>query len=91
MFSEDFSAFINDGTPGYVLALIAAVNVPALFNQPSKDDFSVSAQSSELVCDSTLVASAVRGTAVTVKGVNYKVKDINPDGTGITLIELEKV
>lgn len=41
-------------------------------------------------CSSTSASSASRGQTLVVNGVSYTVREVKPDGTGITLLELEK-
>jgi hypothetical protein len=91
MFSEDLTAFINPGTPGYVLANYNGADINALFDAPSADDFNISGQSMTLHClGEDVDATAVRGVPVTVNGVSYTVKSADADGTGITKLYLAK-
>lgn len=45
----------------------------------------------QIACASTDVSSIARGAAVSVDGVSYLVAEIDPDGTGITVLKLEAV
>jgi len=43
-----------------------------------------------LTCRSADVSSVVRGAVVVARGVTYSVRDIQPDGTGVTVLQLER-
>ncbi len=42
-----------------------------------------------VLCKASDVGTPAQDTAITVNGTSYKVRDVKPDGTGLTLIELE--
>jgi hypothetical protein len=90
-FTEDLSDFINDDTPGYVLATIGGVAVGGIFDNGYAESFDVDGTQPSLTCASADVSTAVRGTAVVVNAVSYTVADHKPDGTGMTKLVLEKV
>lgn len=50
----------------------------------------VSTSQPQLTCKSSDVASVTQGTRVVVNSQAYKVDDIQPDGTGITILTLHK-
>lgn len=41
-------------------------------------------------CASTSASSSSRGKTLVVDSVSYTVREINPDGTGMSVLELEK-
>jgi len=41
-------------------------------------------------CASADVSTAVQGTAITINAVAYKVAEVQPDGTGVTVLVLER-
>ncbi len=91
-FAEDSAMFINDGTPNYVQATIGAALVDALLIDNFANDFGVGGFATELHCIPSQVAAVVRGTALSIGAVNYKVREA-PDTSdlGITVLKLEKV
>lgn len=91
-FAETLTDFINADTPGYVLATIGGVAVAAIFEAAyaSALDFSAGGQP-VLHCAASAVPSVATGTAVVVNAVNYTVAEVQPDGTGLVVLVLEKV
>lgn len=47
--------------------------------------------SPQIACASTDVSGVAKNTAVSVNGASYLVAEIDPDGTGITVLKLEAV
>jgi hypothetical protein len=90
-FVEDSSMFINDMTPGYVRANVGGMMVDALLIDTAANDFSVGGLAIELSCIPSQVTAAVRGTAVVIGAINYKVRE-TPDisDPGVTVLLLEK-
>jgi hypothetical protein len=43
-----------------------------------------------LMCRAIDVSEVVRGAVVVARAVTYTVRDIQPDGTGITVLQLER-
>lgn len=89
-FVENSSDFINDDTPGYVLATVGGVPVGGLFDDAYLDPLGMSGSQPALLCASADVSTAIHGTAVVVDLVNYTVASIQPDGTGMTRLLLQE-
>ncbi|MBX9736529.1 MAG: hypothetical protein K2X32_06345 [Phycisphaerales bacterium] len=70
---------------------IAGLPVTAIFDAAYVDPLGVASVRPVLTCATTDVASVVRGAAVVIGSVNYVVRGIEPDGTGVTLLILERV
>lgn len=90
-FVETLSDFINDDTPGYVLATVGGVSVGGIFDNAYTDPLGFAGSFPALTCASADVSTAAQGTAVVVDGVSYTVAAIKPDGSGITLLQLAEV
>lgn len=89
--ATDLSAIFGDDMPGYALASIGASNVPGLLMNTYSEGFGIVGGSQPVLrCASADVATVVEGTAITIGGVSYTACAVEPDGTGITLIRLEK-
>ena len=71
-------------------ATVAGRPVRALFDAAYADVLGVASIAPALTCASADVAHAVRGSAVTVRGVAYTVANLQPDGTGVTVLILER-
>lgn len=89
-FTEELSAFF-DTTDGFaVAATVGAATVNGIFDKAYFESINVQGDQPMFLCASADVASVVHGTAVTISAVNYKVVGVEPDGTGMTLLRLEK-
>lgn len=105
-FTEDLSDFINDDTPGYVLATLDGVDVAGIFDSGTASGLNNmmlgtnptftctkadSEKYSSLSGYSTVEkAMDPRGKTLVVNSVSYTVRESKPDGTGMTVLELEK-
>jgi hypothetical protein len=89
-FTENFSDFINPDTPGYVeITLLGVPGVPAVFDKNFQGSFDVNGSEPVLhIADSDL-ASAEQGGAIVINSVNYKIANIEPDGSGISLVRMK--
>lgn len=96
---DDLSVFINPDTPGYVSATLNAVAIGALFDAAYSASYGIDGSSPMIeVIDAAAIAACgvskpeniPRGTAAVVNGTNYTVQGIEPDGTGLTRLTLEK-
>lgn len=91
-FTEDTADFINPDTPGYVIATLNNVSVEGLFDNGSANALSgmMLGSNPTFTCASTAAGSASRGQTLVADGVSYTAREAKPDGTGFTLLELEK-
>jgi len=87
-FSENPADFINDDTPGYVLATVGGVSVGGIFDDNYTDALGFAASFPALTCATADVATVAQGGTVVVPSGSYTVAAIKPDGTGITLLQL---
>lgn len=93
-FTENLLDFINDDTPGYVSADIAGVGVVGgiLMNEYEEFGGVVAGSNPVLLCISFEVSVVTNGSTLVVNGVNYAVSGVpQPDGTGVTRLELREV
>jgi len=87
-FTDDTSEFFSDFAEQVT---IAGASVSAIFDSAyTRVGTLLSTTDPALWCKASDVTSVVRGTAVTVRGVAYTVRDIQPDGTGVTVLQLER-
>jgi len=85
---EHFAAYFADhGTD----ATIGAATGRGIFDAVYSEGFGMVGGSQPVLrCASADVTTVVEGTAITIGGVGYTARAVEPDGTGITLIRLEK-
>lgn len=70
---------------------IAGAAVNAIFDSTyARVGTLLSTSDPALWCQSADVAGVVRGAAVVVRSIAYTVRDIQPDGTGVTVLQLER-
>ena len=92
-FAENFADFLHADTPGYQAAVLvvgtATSTVGGIFDSQYEAGLTVLAGRSPtlLVTDASL-GSAKRGDALTVAGTPYVIQNLEPDGTGLTRLQL---
>ena len=86
-FTENLPAFLSD----FGVATVGGNSVKAIFDNGFGEIYGMDGAKPSLQCASSDVTTAVRGTAVVVKGVSYTIANIEPDGTGMSRLVLEKV
>jgi len=85
---ENRAAFFADfGVP----ATIAGNPVSVIFDNEYLASLGVESSNPVALADDADVVGLAHGDAVVIGAVNYTVAEIQPDGTGFTIIELEKV
>lgn len=73
-----------------VSATLNASPIIGIFDSDYVDPLGTVSNSPVLVCASASVSAATRGSVVVVGAVTYAVRDIQPDGTGVTVLILER-
>lgn len=89
-FTEDLDAFLDTDDGFAVTATIGGASVSAIFSNQAADALQVAGTQPVLTVKSSDVSATARGTAVVVNAVNYTVAKIEPDGTGMSRVILEK-
>lgn len=73
-------------------ATIGAVSFDVIFRNSYGEALGfIGGGSPQIACASARVSGVAKNTAVSVDGVAYLVAEIDPDGTGITVLKLEAV
>lgn len=89
-FTDDTSEFFAEADFAE-LVTIGGEPVKAIFdNQYARVGVMLSTSDPALWCQTADVSTVTRGTVAIVRGVTYAVRDIQPDGTGITVLQLER-
>jgi hypothetical protein len=70
---------------------IAGQPVRAIFDAAYVDPLGVAQVRPVLTCATADVAAVARGAAVVIGAASYVVRGIEPDGTGVTLLILERI
>ena len=85
--AESFPAFFVDfGTT----ATIGAASVTGIFDATPAEMFGIVGSNPTFTCASADVTAVAGGTAITINAVAYTVTDIRADGTGVTVLSLDK-
>jgi hypothetical protein len=85
-FAEDLTAFFADFS---VPATLGAASFAVIFDAAYIDALGISTNQPAAVCKSTDVAACSLGTAININGTAYTVREVKPDGTGLTTLMLE--
>lgn len=73
-----------------VSATVAGTVISVMFDAEYGEALGVSGTSPAIWCKSSDVAAVAVGAAVTVGGGSYTVAGIEPDGTGVTVLRLQR-
>ena len=87
-FVEDYAPFLTDFG---IAATVGGVAITAIFDNGYADAFGiVSGSAPVLLCSSASVSAATVGAAVSVNATSYTVREIQPDGVGMTRLLLQE-
>lgn len=87
MFAEDLTAFFVDFG---VDATLGDLAVRCIFDAAYVDPLGVESSGPVATLPTADAANAVHGQTLIIAGTSYKVRGVEPDGTGITLLRLER-
>lgn len=92
MFAEDLSAFFDVAGGFAVNATIGGLPVAGIFDNGYQGALTGAIESSAptFIAPTANVAAVVQGTAITVNATAYSVTGVEPDGTGVTTLILER-
>lgn len=91
MFAEDLSVFLDTADGFAVDAALGGVTVPVIFDAAYTSAGGM-VESTGPQCQGKTgdLAAAVQGTAITISGQAYTVTGNQPDGTGMTVLQLRE-
>ena len=89
MFAEDLSEFLDD-TELADNATIGASTIAGNFDNQFVEVNGIEGVRPVFTCAEANVATIAHGDALTIKSISFKVAGIQPDGTGLTSLILEK-
>lgn len=92
MFTEDLSPFFDVAGGFAQTATVGATSFPVIFDNGYQAALANMVESTGPVCQakSADVSTVVQGTSITIATVSYKVREVQPDGTGVTILFLER-
>jgi hypothetical protein len=90
MFVEDLSTFFDTTTGFAVSATVLGQTVPVIFDKAYFGAMGglVESTGPQCLAQTSTVASVVQGTAIVINATTYTVTGVEPDGTGITVLQL---
>jgi len=87
-------AFVEDLTPFFSefgeTCTVDGVQITAIVDSPYTQALDVATSAWSLTCRAADVTTVVFNDTATVRSVSYRVVGIEPDGTGVTVLRLEK-
>lgn len=86
-FAESLPGFFTDFG---VTATIGAASVRGIFDAPSAEMFGIGGTNPTFTCATADVVSVAEGQAVTISAVAYTVTAVKPDGTGVSVLHLDR-
>lgn len=89
-FAEDLALFVNDSTPGHAACVINSLAVTGLFDSAFDDPLGIGSSQPVLWVREAATGAIAQGAAITVGAVAYTVREVQPDGFGLTRLTLEK-
>lgn len=92
MFAEDLAPFFNTAEFATAVVFGGTTTVKAIFDNAYIEGggFNVGGTRPLLTCRSADVAAVAVGTPVVVNAVSYTVAEIEPDGTGVSVLHLQR-
>jgi hypothetical protein len=91
-FTEDLAAMFDVDYGFAVLATSGAASFPVLFDNAYQGSLNGLVQDTNPIARARAsdVAALVQGSPLTVAAVTYRIVSLQPDGTGVTVLELRR-
>jgi hypothetical protein len=88
-FVEAFDDFFNNSEFA-VTAVYAGNNVQVIFDKAYIENYGLAGVNTFITVPAASVPGIANGQSIVVESLNYVVRNVLPDGTGILQVELEK-
>ena len=90
MFVEDLSVFFDTANGFAQSATVDGDTFPAIFDNAYQSTLGGLVESTGPICQAKTadVASVVQGATISIGGTDYVVTGVQPDGTGLTTLQL---
>ena len=89
MFTESLAPFFNTAELA-TAATLDGVAVSGIFDNAYTDAFGMASRQPMFTLASSAAAAASQASALVVGGTAYRVTSVQPDGTGVTTLMLER-
>lgn len=89
-FAEDLSVYFNLDAPGSRTAVFEGEATLVLFDNAYLDSSGIATRDPSIHARDADVPGIAHGSAITVDGVAYRVVAIEPDGHGVSTLQLER-
>lgn len=90
MFTEDLSLFLDVETGFALNATWQTQQVPVIYDRAYLETLGISASNPVALTAEVKVPGVARGQAILIQSINYTIDDIQPDGTGMVLLQLKR-
>lgn len=89
-FAEDLAPFFS--IAGFATAVVfnGALSVNAIFDNAYFEAEQTVGTQPQLTCKTADLATVAVGASVVVNGTSYTVANIEPDGTGVSVVQLQR-
>lgn len=90
-FTEDLS-YIEDATTGFAVAATynGSTTVYGIFDNEYAEASNVQGSNPTFTIKTSAIASPAHGDTLVISGTTYKIRGVEPDGTGVTRLQLER-
>lgn len=88
MFAEPLDVFFNVAEHA-VSATLDGVAVAGIFDNEYVDALGMATRQPRFTLKSSAAAAATQASVLVVEGATYRVRAVEPDGTGVTALRLE--
>lgn len=89
MFAEDLSPFFNTAELATAATLDGAA-VAGIFDNAYAESFEMATRMPMFMLPTASAASATLASVLVIGGTSYRVTSVQPDGTGVTTLMLER-
>jgi hypothetical protein len=86
MFTEDLAAFLSTDDFAETVTRAGGGTFPAIFDGAYIDPLGVASSDPKITVTSSVPLT--RGDLLTIRGVQYEVRTVEPDGTGVVVARL---
>lgn len=88
-YAEDLSPFFDPEMDGDT-ALLDGASVNGIFQNGYAEAFGMAAHDSRFTCPAAATDTTTQASVLVVRGITYRVRSIQPDGTGVCTLLLER-
>ncbi len=90
MFDENLNLFMDVNHGFAVNATWQTLQIPVIFDRAYLESLGISSSNPVALAVVEQMPNVARGQAIQIETINYVIDDIQPDGTGMVLLQLKK-